>query len=69
MYISEECISYPKGLTIFGTFCVPKKPFIVNCENSCVLCEKCRESGSRSQVKIEGEGVKIRVAEGFSFNS
>ena len=38
----------------------------MNCENSCVMCEKCLESGSRSQVKIEEEGVKVIEEETFS---
>ena len=41
IYISEKCISYYKCLNSFGTFYFPSKPFIVSCENSCVMCEKC----------------------------
>ena len=66
IYISEDCISCPKCLNTFGTIYFPRKPYIVNCENSCVLCEKSLERRIRSQVKIEGIGVKIKVEEGCS---
>ena len=64
-YTAEEWVSCPMCVDIVRTFYFLRKTSIVNYQNSCVLCEKCLERRSRTQMKVERKEVKIEMEKGF----
>ena len=61
IYISVECIMCPNCFHVFDN------PLIVNCENNCVICEKCVDKlaniKKNEQVVESGVIIKVEVEE------